>query len=68
MTPKRIRCRSTLIIDKEKHATAYEQCCRNAWFMKTTAFLLIVTNYQAQLCRHVSLQMHTAATDYESTQ
>ena len=68
MTPKRVRCRSIVIIDKEKHTIAYGRRCRNVWFIKTTGFLLKVTNHQAQLRKHVSLQMDTAAADYESIQ
>lgn len=47
----------------KKNTTAYGQQCRNLWFIKTTGFLLKVTNNQAQPCRHVSLQMNTAAAD-----
>lgn len=57
-----------MIIDKEKHTIAYGRCCRNVWFVKTTGFLLKGTNHQAQFCKHVSLQMSTAAADYESIQ
>lgn len=57
-----------MIIDKEKHTIAYGRQYRNARFIKTTGFLMEVANYQAQQCRHASLQMNTAATGYKSIQ
>lgn len=60
---KKVRYRSFAIMDMEKYTTAYGQHCRNLPFIKTTAFLLKVTNHQAQPCRHIGLQMNTAAAD-----